>query len=282
MADSPKAAVYGLNINANPHPAGIYPVLLKQIAKNIVQARGSDYAKITSPKQVPDRKDFYFGRILIWTDINLKGRWLDLGEEDDLPDGIKQAIKIPPNAKPNYRSFDYVLDEKSHQIWFETKNDLGYSLGPSTARRIFSILLSREVLGGNAPVVEVTVIPEKGAVDRILQLPRLQTLTIRVTRPNQDASSLAARNRVFQQLDDNHAQQLELTLTKAPGSVKLTLTGEFEELAKVGADTGLVRGEEITGNGEKNTLSTTQLPQRLYIDNTPGTSFFTRLLAKIV
>lgn len=152
-------------------------------------------------------------------------------------------------------------------------------MGPATARKIFSTLLSGEVLGLGWPNVEVTVIPEDGAVDRILNLPRLQILAIHITRPNEDASSPEARRRVFSELDDVNAQTLDIKLTKTSGSTRLEPNGNYEELAKIAADTGYVRGEERDEDGKKFALSTKELPKRLYVENTPGKSFIARVLS---
>lgn len=102
MADVTFTELYGLNINTSPHPAGIYPRLLKETSKNLVQARGSDYAKITEPVRSEDNAGFYIGRVLVWTNVDVKGRWLDLSKEDDLSDSLKRSISIPENAKPNF------------------------------------------------------------------------------------------------------------------------------------------------------------------------------------
>jgi hypothetical protein len=269
--------VCGLSLDATPHPTGIYEQALRRVSHALVQARGSDYAKITTPRRYPRLPHLYGGRILLWTDINLRGRWLDLTNEDELPESVKSTIRIPENAKPNYRAFDYVFDDIKHNIWFESRSETGESLGAMTARRIFTRLLSIDVLGPEFPQIEVTIIPEEGAVERILDLPRLQTLFIRVVRPNPDASSPEARRRVLATLDTAHAQRMEVKLTKAGDAARLTAPEDIRELAQVAADIGFVRGEEKQLDGRKNVLSTEALPKRVQIEVDRAGTFIARV-----
>ena len=162
--------VAALNIAANPHPDGVYVGLLEKASSFLVLVRGHDYAKITTPKESGE-PDMLTGRLLIWTEIDLTGPWLDLTKEDALPPDLKKTIQIPSQAKPNYRVFSYAFNTKTHRLYFETRNEFRDTLSPGSARRIFANLLSREILGPDAPEVEVTVVPESGAVDRILSLP---------------------------------------------------------------------------------------------------------------
>lgn len=280
MAQERTLKVCVLNLSANPHPAGIYVSLLRQASRAYVRARGSDYAKISTPRK-SDVEHLYTGRILIWTEIDLKGPWLDLDSEEELTPAQKRAIAIPPSAKPNYRVFNYVLSERKHHLYFESSNEFGEKLGPHTARSIFTRLFSRELLGRDSPEVEVTVVPQADAVDRILRIPRLRKLYIRVTLPNPDTASPAARRRVFARLREAQARQLEETYTKSADSDHLVATPEIRETAEVAADNGYVRGEGRDPNGSKVEIATDRYPQRIYIAPERGGSFLSRLLATV-
>jgi hypothetical protein len=167
MAREKATEVCALNLAANPHPESIYINILRRAARFLVQARGSDYAKITSPRAVTGRSGIYTGRILIWTEIDLKRPWLDLANEDELDPALKKSISIPENARPNMRAFGYVFVEKPHRVYFEAKNEFGERLGPNVAKSIFSKITSQELLGFDSPEVEVTIVPDVDAVDRV-------------------------------------------------------------------------------------------------------------------
>jgi Domain of unknown function (DUF4747) len=140
---------YARNIAAHPHPEGIYLRLLRRASSFLARARAHDFAKITSPRLARD--NLYTGRILVWTEIDIDGAWLDLAKEDELPAALKNTIAIPDNAKPNYRTFDYVFDDRQHRLYFEARTELGATRGATTAKRIFSSLLSQEIQGPDSP-----------------------------------------------------------------------------------------------------------------------------------
>ena len=269
-----------LNLSANPHPTGVYVSLLRQAARFLVKARASDYAKITTPRK-SEHGDYYAGRILEWTEIDLKKPWLDLDSEDVLSPTLKKAIAIPPSAKPNYRVFNYVFAEERHRLYFESVNEFGERLGPHTARSIFTRLLSRELQGPKSPEIEVTVVPQTGVIGRILNMPRLRKLYIRVTLPNPDTASPAARKRVFDRLKEANARQLEEEYTKSTEADHLVATPPIRETAEVASENGFVRGEGKDANGKKLEIATDRYPQRIYISAERGGTFLSRLLASV-
>lgn len=280
MAREKTIQICSLNFAANPHPDGVYVTLLRKASRFLVSARGSDYAKITEPRK-SETQPYYIGRILIWTEIDVDGPWLDLEKEEILHKSLKDTINIPNTAKPNYRVFSYAFDNSRHQFFFESKNEFGESLGPTTAKRIFARLFSQELLGLDSPEVEVTITPEEGAVDRILTLPGLRSLHMRVTLPNPDLASPAARRRVFKRLNDANARQLDEHFVKAAGAPALVATPEIRETAEVAADNGFVRGEGRAADGKKISAATDDFPQRIYVGLDQGRNFLARLIAAL-
>lgn len=134
--------MYVLNIVASPHPEGVYPRLLRKAARGGgVRARGSDYAKIT--RLTEQHTGIYTGRILVWTDIDMNGPWVDLIREEELPEDVRRGIRIPSNARPNYRTFRYVFDERRHLFYYEARNQLDEKLGPTIVRRAIITLTYR-------------------------------------------------------------------------------------------------------------------------------------------
>lgn len=270
MAREKTIEICGLNLAANPHPTGVYLEALREASRYQVRARGHDFARITSPRRSNRSDDLYQGRISVWTDIDTKGKWIDTTNNDELDPDIKKKISIPENARPNYRAFEYVFQVSRHRLWFESRNELDDRLGPITARGVFSRLLSRELRGLNETDIAVTLIPEEGTVRRILHLPGLRRLIIRVTSQNPDGSSPEARRRVQRQLDDMKAQELEVQLKKKAGAVRLTPNADITELAEVGADNGFVRGEGTNGAGETVALSTDERPKKILANVSSG------------
>jgi hypothetical protein len=268
-----------LNIAANPHPDGIYFQIFSQVSRYLVRARGTDFAKITKPKRKNDR--IFEGRILIWTEIDMKGTWLDLENEDELSPNIKQQISIPSNAKPNYRTFNYVFDVKRHKLYFETKNEFGEIFGPTTAMRYFSRLFSQEILGPKGPDVEVSIIPDESALSSVLALPGLRTLTIRVVRPNGDTASGPGIRRVFEKMEQERIRLLEQTIVKASAAKAIIPDDGTRNLALAAVENGYVRGEGRARDGKKLFAATDDRPKIIQIDQDSGDNFTTRLVAAV-
>ena len=268
--------IAALNIAAHPHPADVYVGLLRAASDFLVKARGTDYAKITKPRKSRGL-EVYTGRILVWTEIDVNGPWLNLKEEEELSPSLRNAINIPPEAKPNYRVFSYAFEAEHHRLYFETRNEFGEHLGETTALRVFRLLLSKDVQGLDIPDVEVTVIPERGAVSRILALPGLRSLELTVVLPNPDADA-DAEARVFGQLNAARARRKSVVYTKQAGADHLIATPEIIETASVAANNGMVRGVGRE-DGKRNELSTTHLPKRKTVSMEAGHDFLSRLLS---
>lgn len=254
--------------------------MLRRAARTLAQARGKDWAKITSPRRHPTAEGFYTGRVLVWTEIDIAGTWLNLDNEEELPLSLKESISIPENARPNFRTFEYVFDNNNHTLYFESRNDLGSVFGPTTARRLFNRLLDKDIQGLDAPDVSVTVRPQDGAVDRILQINRLRILQIRVELPNPDTTT-AAKRRVIERIRANSATRLDETYTKSSKADKLTPTEDVRDLLEVAAEDGFARGVGRDSDGKKLEISTSRLPAKYHISAGNGSSFISRLLAAL-
>lgn len=279
MASRASLQVAALNISANPHPDGIYTLLLTRAAGRKVNYRGSDWAKFTKPTPAVIEKGTFIGRILVWTEIDTSGPWLDDDKDDLLSADAKAEINIPKNAKPNYRVFNYVFREDRHRLYFETANEFGEYLGTTTAQRIFYNLLQPSAAREKIDL-DVTVVPKSGAVNTVLSLPGLRQLHIRVIVPN-DTTPEEKRQRVLKRLKDAKAKQLDETYVKRAGEDHLVPTAEIRETAEVAADNGFVKGVGRK-NGKRVEASTTKQPRRETIPaNQPGASFISRLMGSI-
>ncbi|MCB1443109.1 MAG: DUF4747 family protein [Methyloceanibacter sp.] len=273
----PTLELYALNIAAMPHPDGVYESLLKQAARKKVRARGADFAKITVPQSKSD--GILVGRILVWTEIDRDGAWLDLASEQEVPPDQVDEIQIPDNVKPNYRCFVYGFDVANHRLYYEARNEKREQLGPTVARRIFLNLLdglshSHEPIG-----VEVTLIPDEETLIRILRMRGLKRLHMRINRPNADDFDTVQR-RVLNDLINNHAGRRDTEYTRAKGEARLTPTDDVKVIAEVAAENGFVEGE-ADADGETVKVSTREHPKRVILERERGQSVVERLVSFI-
>jgi hypothetical protein len=165
-------------------------------------------------------------------------------------------IEIPDNVGFNGRAFIYVFRESDHTLFVEMKNDLGKRLSPQPARKIFSRLFDDP--SPDAPLVEVTVIPEEDALKRILAIPKLKRLRIHLVRPNADDADVS---RIMGRLEDQRAKAQDIVLIAAPGADGIEPDRETRTEAEVAEFNGFVEGsgQEDDGTGVK--LSTREYPR---------------------
>jgi hypothetical protein len=270
--------VGALNIVASPHPKGIYVKILKQVANKEVVLWGSDQAKITPIDEIEDRPGLWLGRVLLWAEIDTEGDWINKEKNVRATPEEKRQIAeaIPEEFEPNFRSFWFVLIEDKHRIVIEYMNELGQHLAPSRAERLF-LRLFRKHLPPDAPEVDVTVVPEAEALEKIFAIPRLRTLEIYIKRPNagDDAGEEAAR--VLKKLERQGARAQTQILEKAAKKKTLEPDNETRALAEVGVENGYVSGRGKDGTGKPVFESTQKHPKVISMDISGPTSFATFL-----
>ncbi len=127
MAEERSITVGFVNIVASPHPAGVYPTALAEVASKPVRVRGNDWAIITQPKPVAREDGLYEGIISVWTDIDATEPSINKATFQRLD--VEAALrKIFEERGFNNRSFSYVLDEQTHRIAVELKNEIGKTI----------------------------------------------------------------------------------------------------------------------------------------------------------
>lgn len=268
--------VVSINISASPHPSGIYKTILEKASRKVVKSRAHDAAMITKPSRIKTNVTCLVGRILVWTEIDLRGPWLDIESEDNISEILRKEIRIPNQAKPNYRSFDYLFDEITHRMYIEIRNELGQSIGAKTLRNLIVRLTEPDIQGPSSPDIEVTVIPNDSALQKVLKLPGLRSLTIRVVRPNPDETDTEAKRRVESKMENMNVRVLETKLTKSSKGTQIRPDLDTIALAEVASNDGFVRGEGRQ-DGRKIEAATDQTPQISFVDRNQGDSFFARI-----
>jgi hypothetical protein len=260
MADIVTITLGALNIAADPHPPGIYRRLFEAAADIQVRLWGSDWAKITAPIDRESDPPSFYGRVLVWTEIDREGKWLNQVEDREATPVEKRNIQIPEDLDPNFRSFNFVFLEQRHRLVVEFQNELGEHFGAQRAEKLFSKLFVKEEPDEDDPVVEVTVVPSAEALERIFAMPKLRKLEINVVRPNPDGLD-EQEERVLQKLLDQGAKEQTVILKKRAGIQKLTPDEETRTLAEIAANNGSVSGEGKDEDGKSVFESTKDHPK---------------------
>lgn len=264
-----------LNISANPHPTGIYPKLFEQTANLHVNYRGNDFATISKPTLRED--GFYQGRIVCWTDIDTSEPAINKVDLSEIP--LEDLdIRIPSHVGLNGRVFSYTLRERDHKIFVETKNDLNKHLSPTMVRKIFTHLMSGDVLGVDAPIVGITVVPDEDTLKRILSIAYLNRLKIHMIRPNQDDINDDIE-KVLQELEQQNATSQDVVLTAKPGVGGLQPNNRVVAQAKAAELNGYVEASGKEDDGQPIRLSTKEHPKILKADLDESASIWGAALA---
>lgn len=278
MAKNKKIILGGLNIVASPHPVGVYEEMFKSVAGTEVALWGSDHARITEPRPRDGNPDQLHGLIHLWTKIDRKGRWFDRHKDGEAEEAEKSKIVLPSHLDPNYRTFNYAFIKSRHRLIFEIRNEFGDNFGVSRAERLFGFLFSRELLGSDHPSVTITPIPEDGAIDRILAIPRLAKIVIHLERPN--AEDLDDEE-VLADLEQQGARSQEITLIKAADADTLSLSKRNRALAEIAAENGYVSGRGKDAQGKKTDVSTKEHPKIIPVEIQENETVLTRFFASL-
>lgn len=243
-----------LNVAASPHPEGTYPHLFETAALKPIKYWGDHFATISKPEKVKD--GFLMGRVVAWTEI-------DKTQPAVLTDRLQEIdfndlnLRIPDNVGFNGREFLYVFRESDHTLFVEIVNDLGKRLSPQRARKIFALLFDAFIQGVDAPLVEVTTIPEEDALRRILAIPTLKRLRIHLVRPNADDLDI---KRIMDRLSAQRARSQDIVLVAATKD-GIEPDEETRTEAEVAEFNGFVEGSGQEDDGTSVRLSTREYPR---------------------
>lgn len=246
MAQSQEVQFGVLNIGADPHPPGIYPKLLMRVARSPRQFWGADFAAITPPERV--EAGIYLGTVLVWTELDPDAPAVnkDTLQEIRLQD---TAIVVPDNLGLNSRHFFYVLREKDHKIFYESRNDFGHHLAPNRFKLILDRLFSGINLKGEMTVA-VTVWPDEDGLNKVLSIPHITKLRIFIELPNADQNDDALQ-RVWNRLKSQGAKSQEIVYNAKTRKKGIQPNADTREDAEVAADNGVVSAEGFDGAGKK-------------------------------
>ncbi|WP_445010526.1 DUF4747 family protein [Vreelandella stevensii] len=254
-----------LNIKTHPHSPEQYIELLRSAQKNMLSAQynsdrhamiGLFYQRDTSSND-----KIYEGQILSFLNINSDDPWLNtfsekLADEED----VKKVI-IPEHLRPSVRTYHFIFFAQKHRLVYESKTTEGHSLGPSSAKKIFSSILNNPILTRKFGEVDVIIEPQVDALDKILGIAQLKKLKVFVTRPNADDTE-DAEIEIMRRLRNMNAQSHEEEY-KARNGESLSIDNELRTFAKVGSHNGFVEGSGRNSLGEPTTESTKSHPLKV-------------------
>lgn len=263
MADDRKLQLAALNIVTHPHSPDNYVKLLRALfsLKRPIAIRGTQHLMLGELRPVKKGELLHGlrGRIYRFDQIDPDSPWFNVENNEAATSEEVAEIKIPASLKPNLVMFNFVFFPKGHTLYFEAKADK-HTLGPSSLQKFLIELCGIPTIVARFGKVDVTVLPDKEQLDRILKIPRLTKLIVDVKRPNPD--DLAdEEEEVFSRLRDMGTRRIVQELT-AERNESIKPDSDVKLLARVAAKNGSVTGVGYTLEGDKLEESTVDKPWR--------------------
>ena len=258
MAEDRSITIGFINVVATPHPDGIYHEALREVANKPARVRGNDWAIITTPRAVRGEEGLFEGSISVWTDIDASEPSINKAtfQRVDVEDALRKIFR---ERGFNNRSFYYFLDEQTHRVTVELKNDEGKTISIRQAGKIFDLLVSS--LNRERQTFEVTIVPEEDAIEQVLSLARLDRVEILLKRPNPGDHDDGDADEVLRELYEQNIKEADYSFARQPGTDGIHLNAENEKRAEVAAQNGYVKSSGLDEDGSRDRRSTKEYPK---------------------
>ena len=270
MAKTRTIFLGALNIAATPHPPGTYERLIEAIRDHRVRAYGQEWAHVSTARSATEKglPHVYWGQVFFYTELDQGGAWFDLLARLPASERAMGEIRIPENLRPNLRAMRYFFDVADHKLYFELKNERGERFTAKKVQRVFDrIFKELSTIKGLPEEVAVSIVPTHDAIEKVLAVPNLAKLVIRLERPNADDIGSATR-RLMKRLQSQGAARQDVVLTKSKSANKLTPDHDTKELAEVAAENGFVQASGTTDDGLKAVAQTSDYPREYQVQLT--------------
>lgn len=259
----PTVEFSALNISAKPHPLGVYRRLFEAFANKRVKYYGEKIAAFSKPSETKD--GVFYGVLITWTEIDKNQSVIDTVLLKKPEPGIISQIKIPDNLGFNAQIFYYAFREEDHILVVETRNPENSRLSSSSVERIFRSIFDKEKLAsaalGSPPpeTIEVDLVVQKDAVDRIFSIKNLHTIQISVATPNQDDNTAEA-DAIIERLRQIGAGRETITYRAEDAKTGLKPDEAMKRQGQAALRHGYVQGEGDDGR-QKVTLNSKSYPK---------------------
>lgn len=253
-----------LNIVTHPHSPESYKRLFERASNQNIIAKyyGAKKCMIATVKPLPsdEVENCIYGSFFTFSELDFTEDWLNLENLDAIDPADSTELNIPTHLKPELRAFRYIMDLKTHNLIYESKNTLGQNMSPRHLERALKGIFSAPSIVSEFGRVEVTVIPETEALDKILSMHNLNTLNFRVVKPNPDEDDY--EDRLFARMEAQNIRSREETLKKEQGEQSIKPDEDTLKILNVAKDNGFVEGLGKNAEGGKEFESTKSHPKK--------------------
>jgi len=226
--------------------------------------------------------DGFIGEIIKYNGITDQWYNQKTGQKAE-PEDLKE-VNIPEHLKPNAKFFNFIFYPIDHKLVCEIKDTDG-SISAKMLLEFFENLFKSPKLLEVFNTVEVNILPDLDAVDKILRLKYLKKLHLIILRPNADELA-EMEAEIFEEMDSQNIGVYQKIL-EAQENESLDLNERTKEQTKVAATNGRVdykAKDERTGlTVTKSTASTPLIERDKYDpDTTTPIEFLKQNAVKII
>lgn len=287
MARKRSVTYTALNIRVHPHPSpDIYVDLFNYLNENRrpIPLSNNIYLAINDLKPLNENKPLngFIGEIIKYNGITDQWYNQKTGQKAE-PEDLKE-VNIPEHLKPNAKFFNFIFYPMDHKLVCEIKDTDG-SISAKMLLEFFENLFKSPKLLEIFNTVEVNILPDLDAVDKILRLKYLKKLHLIILRPNADELA-EMEAEIFEEMDSQNIGVYQKIL-EAQENESLDLNERTKEQTKVAATNGRVdykAKDERTGlTVTKSTASTPLIERDKYDpDTTTPIEFLKQNAVKII
>lgn len=275
-----KMEVGGLNIRLHPHSDDRYRQLFKEMfkARVVAKVHGDRYGMVTSLSKIDDETDVVHGVLSTFLKIDTDGGWFNTATLKEASDEDLETLSIPENLRPNVKIYRFYFDVKSHKIAFEHYSD-GNTFTHSSAQKFFDNLFRNKSLRSKFGDVKVSIIQQRGGMEKIFSIPRITDIDIFIAKPNSDIWD----EDFEEQLESKNARSMRIQF-KAERGQGIKRDKALEMLIRASLENGHTEAKGYGANGHE-TVSTESYPkivQDHYEEDTSPSSFFQRLASQFI
>lgn len=189
LARTRSIKISALNIAMhNPHSPEAYMELFRKAfdIRRVIRKGALQCTMLGSLSPI-DRENLmvgFSGEIFRFVQLDPNEPWFNSKTKEEASEDEIKEILIPKHLLPHLKKIPFVFKPDIHELRFVTK-DRDLSISPrAMAATFFNILNDKELT--DFPEIEVTVIPDTDSLESMLQLYKLEKLTIYLKRPNPD------------------------------------------------------------------------------------------------
>jgi hypothetical protein len=252
--------VGGLNIRVHTeHAADEYAALWKALHKlRLPTTRGVNAIMIGSVASLSEAPDSpLIGSLYRFTNINPDDPWFDIDEHKEADANDVAEVKIPKKLKPNLEEYPYFFDIKKHKLFFKSGGHAG-GISPLLVQKMLQNLSGRSNIVRRFGAVDLTIMKEKGVLERLLMWPEIRQIELVLERPN--PTDFYDDQSFYERLKRRSLKKEVTTFFKANEEKTITPDQEMLNMFRIAVNNGKYTQKGKNAEGVIETVSSEKYP----------------------